>query len=249
MKSRVQPGERLRVAAEKQAAILARTPAGATISAVAPVARSTTRCSIRVGGRIVARLEADAVRELGISVGDPWSPALAQRILERTGFERYKAHAMRSLALRPLSRRDLVNRLAARGAGSAIAERVAQEMESAGFLNDAAYAEALVRSVTRSRPAGSRLLESKLRAKGVEREAAAAAVRKAASESDPLAEAIILASRRARLAPPKLDPRARARRLLGLLARRGFAPGVAAEAVRRALELAKNGIPEADTEF
>ncbi len=183
----------------------------------------------------MARIEADAVRELGNSAGDPWTPELERALLERAGFERFKAYAMRSLASRPLSRRGLLDRLIARGASAATAGRVADEMERAGFLDEQAYAEALVRSVTRSRPAGSRLLESKLRAKGVERQAADAALRKASEESDPLAGAMALALRRSGAMSAKLDTRTRARRLLGLLARRGFEPGVAAEAVRRTL--------------
>ncbi len=50
MDSGVRPGGRLRAAERKQAEALAGVPEGAIITAIAPVARSVTRRSIRVGG-------------------------------------------------------------------------------------------------------------------------------------------------------------------------------------------------------
>jgi regulatory protein len=109
--------------------------------------------------------------------------------------------------------------------------RALADLESAGLIDDRRFAEEVVRRQASGRLAGDRAIRTALAAKGVDpavREDALAAL------GDEAERALALATSRAgRLAG--LGPEAAFRRLYGLLVRRGYGPGVARDACRRAL--------------
>lgn len=222
-------------AAAKQRTLFEQIPSGSTISGIATTTADPDRLSIRIGRRTVARLSREAAQSIGLEVGLEWTHALEARVEEAAATERAVAYAVRLLGRRPLSRRELVQRLASRGFDRKAADAAAEEVVRMGLIDERAYAEAVIRNTTIRRPAGRRLLEAKLRGRGIETEAARRAIESAASESNPLEDATELARKRAATLPESLDGRAASRRLAGLLARRGFDAGVVQEAVRRAL--------------
>lgn len=140
--------------------------------------------------------------------------------------------AVRLLARRPHSRRELERKLRRRGfEDDAIAAALTRCAEH-GYLDDAGFAAALVRARSASR--GRRAIAAELAQRGVGRELLGGAL-EGLDPEDELAAAITLVRRRlaAHAEPPTL------RELLDdagpKLLRRGFSPGVVREACRQAL--------------
>jgi len=156
-------------------------------------------------------------------------------------YERAKAHALRLLKARARSRAELLGALEAKGFAADITARVADDLQRLGYLNDRAFAEDAVRSVTRRGPASRAMLEDRLARHKVGQTEALAAVDEALAGRSALDDAVTLAAQRLRSVPASLDDQSKARRLLGVLARRGFDEETSLEAVRRVLPGALEG--------
>src|SRR5215210_4944465 len=140
----------------------------------------------------------------------------------------------RALAWRSLNRRDrTVTELGAMLLGKrvepAIADRVVTELIELGYLDDARYAERFAEDRRRLDGWGSERIARRLRELGVEREVVEAAVAAQPAEEE-LAAALELLARRCPAPPTTRQERDRA---LGMLLRRGYAPELALDALRR----------------
>lgn len=159
-------------------------------------------------------------------------------------YERAKALALRLLKARGRSRAELLGALEAKGFAPDIAAKVGDDLTRLGYLNDRAFAEDAIRSVTRSGPASREMLERRLERHRVEPAAAGSALNEALAGRAAIDDAAALAAERLSSMPGSLDDLTRARRLLGVLARRGFDEETALEAVRRVLPGALDGAGE-----
>ena len=144
-----------------------------------------------------------------------------------------RAILLRQLAAAPRSRSQLAEKLASRDVPEELAERLLDRFEEVGLVDDAAYAEMLVRTRHEERGLARRALAHELRLKGVSPDVAEQALEQIDDE-DEVATALALAVRKAR-ASRGLDPVKRRRRLAGMLARKGYPPGVVMRAVEEAL--------------
>jgi regulatory protein len=141
--------------------------------------------------------------------------------------------ALRLLAVRDRSRREIELRLLRAGFEREEVEGTIERLASAGLLDDERFARAMAEHELLVRHKGVRAATGVLLARGVARDVAERAVEEVggddASRVDELAT-----SRARRLAG--LDPGVAARRLQSFLMRRGYDPGTAAQAAARALE-------------
>ncbi len=103
-----------------------------------------------------------------------------------------------------------------------VAERVLDRFTDVGLIDDAEYARMLVRSKQESRGLARRALAVELRRKGIDADLAADALAQVDDASEE-ASARDLLRRRWR---PGLDPDVQSRRLLGMLARKGYPSGL-----------------------
>ena len=111
-----------------------------------------------------------------------------------------------------------------------VAAAVLDRFEAAGLINDEDFARSWVQSRQRSKGLSSRVLAMELRRKGIDDEIS----KEVLAELDPEAErqsAHLLVQRKLR-SMSSLDETTKIRRLTGLLARKGYSPGVAFEVVR-----------------
>jgi regulatory protein len=128
----------------------------------------------------------------------------------------------------------LADALRKRGIPDDVAENVLGRFTGAGLIDDAAFARAWVDSRHHGRGLSSRALTAELRQRGVDEDQ----IREAVDELGPDAE--VETARR--LVERKLAatlgqaPEARVRRLAGMLARKGYPPGLAFRVIREALE-------------
>jgi regulatory protein len=139
---------------------------------------------------------------------------------------------LRMLTDRARTRHELADVLAAEGVPEDVVTSVLDRLVELRLLDDAAYAEAFVRSRQRAGVA-KRTVTRELRAKGVGEDDAEVAL--ATIDDDQERDAAFqLADRRA-ARTAGLPPEVRRRRLYGMLARRGYPSDVVAAAVEHAL--------------
>jgi regulatory protein len=143
---------------------------------------------------------------------------------------------LRALTGAPKTRQQLADLLVQRGVPDDAAETVLDRFVEVGLIDDAAFARAWVSSRQAGRGLARRALSAELRAKGVEPEVAAEAVGEVDDE-DERAAARRLVERRMR-AMHRLDRVTATRRLMGMLARKGYNGGLAAAVIREALDSA-----------
>jgi regulatory protein len=135
---------------------------------------------------------------------------------------------IRLLARRPHSRAELGRKLERRGHDRDEIEAALRRLGERGYLDDAAFADGLVRR--RSAMRGPRALSAELAARGVDRQLADAAVARLTPE-DQLEMAVRLVERLC-ASRPRLAYREMLDRVGSKLVRRGFAPGIVREACR-----------------
>ncbi|WP_254920867.1 regulatory protein RecX [Blastococcus mobilis] len=143
---------------------------------------------------------------------------------------------LRALTGAPKTRQQLADLLLQRGVPDDAAEAVLDRFTEVGLIDDAAFARAWVSSRQSGRGLARRALSAELRAKGVEPEVAAEAVGEVDDE-DERAAARRLVERRMG-AMRRLDRATAMRRLMGMLARKGYSGGLAAAVIREAFDSA-----------
>jgi len=144
-----------------------------------------------------------------------------------------RAIVLRQLTMAPRSRAQLAQKLADRGTPTDVADQVLDRMEQVGLVDDAAFAEAWVRSRTQVRGLSRKALRYELRDKGIDDETARVALDQVDDEAE-LATARHLVARRLPTVAG-LPPDKQVNRLVAMLARKGYSSGVAFRVVRDAL--------------
>jgi regulatory protein len=157
---------------------------------------------------------------------------------------------LRMLTTAPRTRAQLAGALSKRGIPDDTAEAVLARFAEVGLIDDAMFASAWVESRHHGRGLSGRALGVELRGRGVPAEDIRAAVGQLGPEQE-IATARSLVA--ARLAATSGQPApARVRRLIGVLARKGYSQALAYRLVREALEqegldLAAAGLDMSDT--
>lgn len=148
--------------------------------------------------------------------------------------EQARALCLRLLTGTPRTRKQLADAMRRRDIPEDAAEHVLERFEDVGLIDDQAFANAWVESRHHGRGLARRALAQELRTRGVDAEAIGQAVgRLDAGQEEETARALV--DRKLR-ATRGLEKEKRIRRLAGMLARKGYAEGLALRVVRRALE-------------
>ncbi|MBL7253665.1 regulatory protein RecX [Actinoplanes sp. LDG1-01] len=139
---------------------------------------------------------------------------------------------LRQLAVRPRTRAELAKVLARKEISEEVIAEVLDRYDEVGIIDDAAFARAWVSSRHHGRGLARRALANELRQRGVDAEVASEAL-ESVDDEDEAATARALVDRKLRTATGAPD--AVFRRLVGMLARKGYPAGVAIRAVKDAL--------------
>ncbi|MFD8482648.1 regulatory protein RecX [Kitasatospora sp. NPDC059673] len=148
--------------------------------------------------------------------------------------ERARDICLRLLTGAAKSRKQLADALRRKEIPDEVAEQVLSRLEEVGLINDAAFAEAWVESRHAVRGLSRRALAHELRTKGVTGETAEQALLQVDAEDESEAARALVARKLRSTAG--LDREVRMRRLVGVLARRGYSEGLAYRVVREALD-------------
>lgn len=138
---------------------------------------------------------------------------------------------------RARSRQELATKLASRNVPEEVAERLLDRFEEVGLVDDAAFARTWVEGRRSAKGLARRALAQELRRKGVDDEVAREAL--AEVEPDDETETARELVRKKLRSMRGLEAPVATRRLVGMLARKGYAPGTAYGVVRE--ELAARG--------
>ncbi len=139
---------------------------------------------------------------------------------------------LRQLAVRPRTRAELAKALTRREISDEVIAEVLDRYDEVGIIDDAAFARAWVSSRHHGRGLAKRALANELRQRGVDAETASEALEVLDDDAEAQA-ARSLVDRKLRTATG--TPEQVFRRLVGMLARKGYPAGVAYRAVKDAL--------------
>jgi regulatory protein len=147
------------------------------------------------------------------------------------------------LAGRARSRQELSDKLASRHVPDDVAADLLDRFEEVGLVDDGEFARTWVSQRRQAKGLSRRALAHELRRKGVDDEVA----QEALDEVDPEAEAEAARElvRRKLRSMQRLDDQTATRRLVGMLARKGYPSGLAFAVVRDELAAAGRSEPEA----
>lgn len=137
------------------------------------------------------------------------------------------------LAAQARSRSDLEQALLNKGVPAPVVSDVLDRCESSGLIDDVEFARTWVQQRQAAKGLSSRALAQELRGKGIDDQIA----RDALAELDPDVEvqAAHQLVRRKLRSMSQLDEVTQTRRLVGMLARKGYSPGLAFQVVREEL--------------
>jgi regulatory protein len=151
---------------------------------------------------------------------------------EQSESERAREICLRQLATRPRTRVELAKALARKEISEEVIAEVLDRYDEVGIIDDAAFARAWVTTRHQGRGLARRALANELRQHGVDAEVAGEALESLDEEAE-AAAARTLVDRKLRTTSGAPD--AVFRRLVGMLARKGYPAGVAIRAVKDAL--------------
>ena len=201
------------------------------ISAIDPVTSDPNLRRIKIGRKSLATLRLVDVDRLELRIGQRLTDKLEGQLKEAASLQEARVDARRMLARRMLSARETRDRLARKNHDAPIIDIIILELVDDGWIDDAAYGRAVIDSVTRTRPAGAKLLRQKLRSRKIDDAAVLQHVAQHDSNED--AEAAFDFAKRQWAKLEEL-PRPKAiRRLAGLLARRGYEEQTVTDVLQR----------------
>lgn len=211
-------------------------PTPGPVRSIDELPRRAGRYSVAVGEVVVKPVSVETIGDLRLRIGQLLDEAGVARLWAASRATECYDKATAALARKGRPRRDLERYLKQRDHAAHDITWALDRLEQLGLLDDAAFARAFVDGPARSRGYGARRIVAELRRRGVE---SALADRVIGARGEDAAEVenealAVAAARRAR-ALRTLDPVVALRRLTAWLVRRGFGPGAATQAARRAL--------------
>lgn len=147
--------------------------------------------------------------------------------------EKTREVVLRILTAAQKSRRELEQSLARKGYPEDVVVQVLDRFGEVGLVDDATYAETIVRTRHAERGLARRGIAAELRRRGIDEDTAVEALDQLDPDDERAAGARLATKLVARTR--SLERQVRVRRAVGSLARKGYAPGLAFELVRDAL--------------
>jgi regulatory protein len=138
-----------------------------TVTSLEVQKKDCNRVSVFLDGIFAFGIHQDVLLKSGIARGDCLTAARIEEIL---GFEERRAakeKAMRLLAVRSRSKKELMTRLRQAKFSTAAIEWTLVELERLKLVDDAAFAESFARNRSQTRPEGAFLLRRELQQKGL----------------------------------------------------------------------------------
>jgi regulatory protein len=195
------------------------------ITDIRPSSKRPERASVMVDGKFAISLSHRRIDDMGLAVGMNWDDTLAAQVVRARLVEKATKAAMNRLNRRPMSRRQLQQKLLEKEHPPDIVNEVLDKAQAVGALDDEAYARTLARELTLHRHAGPAMLRMRLRAKGIDRAVIDVIVSEIEQSDTQMEQALRLARKKIR-SLTRCDAMTRKRRLWAAMARRGYSRDV-----------------------
>lgn len=156
------------------------------------------RYSVFVDGVYVFALSDLDLSTSGLRVGQELRAEEVEDYRRQAGLEAWYSKAVRLVAIRPRSRREVADYLARKGATPEEGIAVVERLQRAGLVDDAEFAVSWIASRQALRPRSKRRLEQELRQKGLGNDEVTAAIG-AVDEEAEYAAVLEVAQKKARL--------------------------------------------------
>jgi regulatory protein len=182
------------------------------------------------------RVDVEQMARHALEPGESVGPRVVARLEARDAYFRARERALRLLAAKPRSAEEIRERLARNRVPETMIRTVIADLIADRFLDDLTFARSWIARRASRHPSGARRLRWELRQKGVAPAVIDEAFRESVGKEGDVAqteEESALALARERLRGSRhLPPDRVARRIAGLLERRGFAAGTIARVLR-----------------
>src|SRR6266403_4664714 len=136
--------------------------------------RSELRYNVYLDGKYAFALTDLELSTSGLRIGQELSTEAVEEHQRQAESDGAYSMAIRFLAIRVRSRREMLDYLVRKGASDEDAQLTIQRLEGAGLINDRAFAAGWVANRQLLRPRSRRRLEQELMAKGLSRDDIAA---------------------------------------------------------------------------
>lgn len=170
-------------------------------------------------------LSKEVLLRAGLRVGDEISRSQVDDLIARETLLSAKSAALRLLAIRPRSEREIVDRLREKEFDERTISAMLGELRTAGLVNDAEFARSFIRNSLTLRPLGEIQLRRKLLLLGVPRPVVDSALSETLTGVemvDVARQTAIVYQRRLQHSPAPGDPRKTRNKISAHLARRGY---------------------------
>jgi regulatory protein len=192
-----------------------------TVTSLEVQKKDRHRVSVFLDGIFAFGIHQDVLLKSGIARGDRLTVSRVEEILGIEERRAAKEKAMRLLAVRSRSKKELMARLRQTKFSAAAIEWTLAELERLKLVDDAAFAESFARNRSQTRPEGAFLLRRELQQKGLSDADAEVGVAAAFQERSERELAYELA-RKKKQALKTLPAEKGRKRVNDLLLRRGF---------------------------
>jgi regulatory protein len=194
-------------------------PTSGTVTRIVAQEHNPNRVSVFLDGEFAFGIGLDAAASARLTTGESLSVERVNELKVADEIGRATEAALRLLAGRPRSVREISDRLRRKGFEQVTIDRAIEKLEGWNYVDDAEFARYWVENRATHRPRGRRLLEQELRTKGVDREVVKDAIAKVEVDE----ESAALELGRAKLSSYRHDdPQIARRKMIGFLQRRGY---------------------------
>jgi regulatory protein len=203
------------------------------ITRIEPQKRRPGRRNVFVDGEFAAGISTETLLRSGLRTGDEVTAERLHALLESEELASARNAAMRLLARRPRTVREIRDRLRDKEFGDALIGTVLAGLTAARLVDDEQFARSVVADALTLRPAGKFALRRKLLLHGVAADIADRVLTEAFASVDEVGQALAVARRHLQRTAPTDDPARLRSRVAAALGRRGFSWDVIQHVLRR----------------
>lgn len=204
------------------------------------------RVSIFADGEFLIGLSMENLLRAGLRVGDEIAPGQIRDLTARESLLSTKNAALRLLAVRPRSEKELTKRLLEKEFSGQDIATILNELKASGLVNDEVFARTFIRNTLTLRPLGEMQMRRKLLLLGVPRTMIDDAISDTLMDVDMIEVARGIAAtclKRLKRSPAPDDPRKLRNKVAAHLARRGYQWSTI-DAVLKTLDLPEDDTPD-----
>lgn len=203
------------------------------ITRIEPQLRRPGRCNLYADGEFLLGVSVETLVRFGLRTGDEITEELRAQLTDAEELAAARAGAMRLLAVRPRTEKEIRDRLRAKEFGDAVIALVLDDLRRSRLVDDAEFARMFVHDALALRPTGRLPLRRRLLLLGVHKDVVDRVLDAAFADVDQFAVALDLARGFLRKNPDRRDPARLRPRLSAFLSRKGYGWDIIQQVLRK----------------